>query len=225
MLEIIQNLENAVAGISPPLLVIPGLIVCVLGLSIWLGGLGFRKAIAAVAAALIAASIAFFAANHNLTVTFIAAVVAGLLTIVLEKMFILITTAVVLTALAFVFLAKPFLENAETITQAFALLPSWHWIALPALFVAVIIIGLLFWPATAAVSCAAIGSILIFAAMTILLLYKGSLPLTCIYNRLPYFAAVFAAMTAFGAIEQMLLCKTKKQKPVPVAQANSDSKP
>jgi hypothetical protein len=53
--------------------------------------------------------------------------------------------------------------------------------------------------------------------MVLLLLYKGSAPISKIHGRPLFYAGVFGAMTAFGTIEQMLLCpwldkKAKKRK-------------
>jgi hypothetical protein len=52
---------------------------------------------------------------------------------------------------------------------------------------------------------------LIFAGMILLLLHKGSLPVSNIYSKPPFYGAVFVAMTGFGTIEQLVLCQRAKR--------------
>jgi hypothetical protein len=53
---------------------------------------------------------------------------------------------------------------------------------------------------------------LIFAGMILLLLYKGAAPISRICQNQSVFLGVFAAMTAFGTTEQLLLCQRIKEK-------------
>ena len=69
MLEILQDLESAICGtvrLSPVVLVGPGLIFVIAGLFIWLGGLGFRKQLVAVAGAITGGICGFFAIGQNI---------------------------------------------------------------------------------------------------------------------------------------------------------------
>jgi hypothetical protein len=47
--------------------------------------------------------------------------------------------------------------------------------------------------------------------MISLLLFKATGPVTSIYNRAPFFLAVFLAMTAFGTVEQLVIVKHRKK--------------
>jgi hypothetical protein len=62
------------------------------------------------------------------------------------------------------------------------------------------------WNLTSALCSAVLGTLLIFAGMVLLLLFKGAMPVTVIDRKAPFFAAVFGAMVAFGTIEQLVLC-------------------
>ena len=62
------------------------------------------------------------------------------------------------------------------------------------------------WKVISALCCAAMGTLFVFTGMILLLLYKGSLPVSTIGNKQSFYAGVFAAMIAFGAIIQLLLC-------------------
>ncbi len=57
-----------------------------------------------------------------------------------------------------------------------------------------------------------LGTLLIFAGMILLLLYKGSAPITHINDRQSFYGTIGIAMTAFGTITQLLLCRPVGQK-------------
>ena len=57
-----------------------------------------------------------------------------------------------------------------------------------------------------------LGTAMTFAGMIMLLIYKGSLPVTYISEKPYFFAAVFAVMAVFGTIEQLLFCKSPKNR-------------
>ncbi len=65
----------------------------------------------------------------------------------------------------------------------------------------------------ASVTCASLGTVLVFAGMILVLLYKGARPLTGIYHKPAFFSVAVVAMAAFGTFVQLLLCPTRKNKP------------
>jgi hypothetical protein len=69
-----------------------------------------------------------------------------------------------------------------------------------------------------ALCCSILGTVLIFAGMILLLLNKGSMPVSIISNRLSFYVAVFAAMMVFGTTEQLLLCKKSETSPAAKSQ-------
>jgi len=79
-----------------------------------------------------------------------------------------------------------------------------NWAIIAAIGAASIAAGFFLWRIISAFCCAVVGTTLIFAGMILLLLYKGSEPLSRIYNGGWFYAAIFAAMTGFGTIEQLL---------------------
>jgi hypothetical protein len=56
-----------------------------------------------------------------------------------------------------------------------------------------------------------LGTALAFTGLILLLIYKGSEPVTYIVQKQYFFAAVFAIMAGFGTIEQLLFCKKAKK--------------
>ena len=52
--------------------------------------------------------------------------------------------------------------------------------------------------------------VLIFAGMILLLLYKGAMPVSWINQRAPFCIIASVIMTAFGTIEQLVICRCKK---------------
>ncbi len=116
MLEILQDFESAIGGavrLSPVVLVGPGLACVIVGLFIWLGGLGFRKLLVAVAGAICGGICGFVAIGQNIiSATFMAALIAAI-AMVFERLFIAILTAALAAVFAFVVLAGPDIENSQ----------------------------------------------------------------------------------------------------------------
>ncbi|MBE0536421.1 MAG: hypothetical protein IH624_12200 [Phycisphaerae bacterium] len=79
---------------------------------------------------------------------------------------------------------------------------------------AVVMIGTAFiWPRLiTAVTCAGWGTMLIFAGMIIMLLHKGSMPLTFLYTRAAVVNLTLMVMVAFGTVAQLLLCPVERRK-------------
>jgi hypothetical protein len=82
--------------------------------------------------------------------------------------------------------------------------------------------GYFFWRLFSAVFCSASGTILVFAGMTLLLLYKGAAPAKSIAGKQSFYLAVVAGMFAFGTVEQLLLCRRFGKKPLRKKQADKD---
>ena len=102
---------------------------------------------------------------------------------------------------------------SATLREVCSQMPSRNWAVIAAIGVIFIAAGLFLWRITSAFCCSAVGTTLIFAGMILLLLYKGSEPLSSIYRSTSwYYIAVFAAMIAFGTIEQLLLFRPAPKK-------------
>jgi len=226
MLEIAQNFEQVAAEFRPIVLIGPGLAAVLVGLFVWLGGLGVRRVLLAVVGAITGGICGFFIIGRNVASALVLTAVAAVIAIMFEKIFITILTAGLAAVFGFAaglaavfgfaILARPYIESSPDfsteIKQACLQMPLYCWAIIVALVVIFIVAGFFLWRLTSALCCAAFGTLLIFAGMTSLLLYRGAAPITCIYSRTPFYAAVFAAMTAFGTTEQLLLCKSAKEK-------------
>ena len=253
MLEILQEFESAIGGavrLSPVVLVGPGLVCVIAGLFIWLGGLGFRKLLVAVAGAICGSICGFFAIGQNIVSAAFAAALTAALAMVFERLFIAILAAALAAMFAFVVLAGPYIENSQQaapispgeisvqgpaigvrksaeklkayiidisqrIKHAGLQMPVYHWAIIMVLALIFIVAGFSLWRLAMALCCSLLGTILIFAGMILLLLYKGALPVSIICSKSSYYATAFIAMIAFGTIEQLLLCKHPKTHPAP----------
>lgn len=69
----------------------------------------------------------------------------------------------------------------------------------------------IFWRLLSAFIFSVFGTAAIFAGLTLLLIYKGSQPVTLIAQKQYFFASVFVAMAVFGTIEQLVFCKSTKK--------------
>jgi len=105
---------------------------------------------------------------------------------------------------------------------------AWHmrtyaWAIMAALSVVVLAAGVFLRRLTSALCCAVLGTMLIFAGMISLLLYKGSVPISGICDKPLFFAGVFGAMIAFGAVVQLLLCTRLEKSAKRKKEAENDS--
>lgn len=112
MLEIAQHLEQIAVRFKPIVLIGPGLAAVLLGLFVWLGGLGFRRALVAIVGAVSGGVCGFFMSARNIVPAMVSAGVAAVIAIMFEKIFITILAGVLAAALGFAVLARPYIENA-----------------------------------------------------------------------------------------------------------------
>ena len=102
--------------------------------------------------------------------------------------------------------AKSYAVEFENKTKnACRQMPLYNWAIIAAPFIILIVPGLLFWRLASSLFFSTVGTILIFAGMILLLVYKGSAPISRIADRSSFYTTVFIAMIAFGTIEQYLL--------------------
>lgn len=257
MLEFFQNFEQVAARFTPLVLIVPGLTAVIVGLFIWLGGLGFRRLLVALVGAISGSICGFFLISRNITSAVVSAGLVALIAIIFQRVFIAILTAALAAVLGFVVLAGPYIEEAseaapidwgkmshqsltigaresiETakayaadfgnkIRQACSRMPVYSWAIIAALAVIFIVVGFLLWRSASALCCSALGTTLIFTGMILLLLCKGSAPISKMCSRTSLCATVFISMTAFGTIEQLLLCRRAERKAIREKQTNKD---
>jgi len=257
MLEIAQHFEQVAAWFSPVVLIGSGLVCVAAGLFVWLGGLGFRKVLVAVLGATSGGVCGFIITGQNIILAMVLAAVAAAIAIMFQKIFITVLAAVIAAAFAFVVLAKPYIENVDTlkyypeykvqnrqehlstrqtietmkawmadfsegIKQACTEMPAYSWVIIAALVVIFIVAGFFFWRLTSALCCATLGTLLVFAGMILLLLYKGAVPVSSICRKQPFFLAVFVAMITFGTIGQLLLCHHIRERVTVKKETNRD---
>ncbi|MGD8785823.1 MAG: hypothetical protein PVJ60_00240 [Phycisphaerales bacterium] len=248
MFEILQEFESAVSGdvrLSPVVLIGPGLICVIFGLFLWLGGLGFRKLLVPVAAAVTGSICAFFITENNLMLVLLSAAVAVVIAIIFERFFIAIMAGILTVVFTFVFLAGSYVESGQEpapissnrtsaqdsatdirqsaenmkiyvvhaiqkIKRAYLQISLYKGLIIIALALVFMIAGFLFRRLASALCFSTLGTVLIFAGLILLLLYKGAVPVRIIYSRQSYYAIVFLTMIAFGTFEQLLLCRRPK---------------
>lgn len=243
MFEIARQLEQTAVSFNPAVLVATGLAVVLLGLLVWLGGLGFRKVLVAIVGAAIGGICGFFMGGQNIVPVAVSAGLAALIAVLLERVFIAIMVGALAAILGFAVLAGPRIANGGGATSVewnktqnlsvqqtvriaevyiadfaaeaeriFSQMPMYEWAIIGALVVIFTAAGFFCRRLTSAFCCSALGTILIFAGMILLLLYKGAAPISRICQNQLYYLGIFAAMTAFGMTEQLLLCQRIKER-------------
>lgn len=93
----------------------------------------------------------------------------------------------------------------DRLKNSFANLSSFHFAFASFAAILVVVITLIIPNTMMALTCALIGTILIAEGMFLLLLYKGSEPVTIVSRNPVIYATVLVAMIAFGTVIQILL--------------------
>ena len=245
MLEIVQNYEQTAGHFRPLVLLVPGLVGVLLGLFVWLGGLGLRKLLIAIAGAVSGFLCGSLIIGQNTIAVLIITVVTAVIAMIFERFFIAILTALLIGIVCLIVLIIPyvsdenpatetlntptgdtmfslqesieatkehFLEVVGVLKQACSEIPAYFWAIIAVAMIVSLVIAFFLKSIASALCCATLGTILIFAGMISLLLFKGSDPLTGISNKPLFYAAVFGGMTAFGTVEQSVLWLFKKAK-------------
>lgn len=101
MFEILQEFERTAARFSPIVLIGPGVATVIIGLFVWLGGLGFKRVLAAVLGAVTGWICGFFIVGRNMMAATASAVVAAVIAIIFQRIFITILAALLAVVLTF----------------------------------------------------------------------------------------------------------------------------
>ncbi len=118
MLEILKNLESAMSGtewLSSGVLLGAGIAAVVLGLVIWLGGLGLRRVLSVIAGAATGGILFFLMVGRGSAPALIAAAVTGIFALEFERVFIAIFAAIMAIALGLSFQIGPHVENVQAV--------------------------------------------------------------------------------------------------------------
>jgi hypothetical protein len=81
-----------------------------------------------------------------------------------------------------------------------------NWAVFAGVGAGLLIAGLLLARLAGALTCSLVGSGLVFAGLTLLLIYKGSTPVARMEQQGAFYGLVLLGMGAFGTLEQLLLC-------------------
>ncbi|MFA5239339.1 MAG: hypothetical protein WC476_06480 [Phycisphaerae bacterium] len=117
MFEIARQLEKTAVWFNPAVLIVPGLAAVLLGLFVWLGGLGFRKVLVGIVGAISGGACGFFISGRNMAPAMVSAGVTAFIAIVFEKMFIAILAGVLAAVLGFAVLARPYIESEDGLNE------------------------------------------------------------------------------------------------------------
>jgi len=114
------------------------------------------------------------------------------------------------------------IDSAQKIKHACLQMPLYIWAMIAVLMLICLVVGFSLWNLASALCCSVIGTVLIFTGMILLLLNKGSMPVSIISSKSSFYAGVFAAMMVFGTTEQLLFCTQPKTSHAAKSQANEN---
>jgi len=207
------NLERQAANLPLSALVVMGLVCMVGGLFIWLGGLGLKKVFSLIAGAAAGGICGRLLIGSTLLPIASSAVVGALIAVMLERAFMILLAAAVAGTISFFILACIYnLSIGNGLEETLQAMPVSSLAILGAVTAASVIGGIYFYNLTSAVSCAVLGTVLIFTGMVLLLIFKGAKPLSAISGKPVFYGAVFIAMVGFGSVEQLLLCRGERKR-------------
>jgi hypothetical protein len=247
MFGLLQNFEQVAGRFSPIFIIGLGIAMVLVGLFIWLGGLGLGKILCGAVGAITGAVCGLFVIRQNVpSAVFLAAVLAAF-AVIFERIFFIVLAAALVAAVSFTIFAWPCLGiphqlsttspspppthgpamgTAQTVElikaylinfnhelkQVRSRIPLQGWVITAAMTVIFFFSGLYLWRLSSALGCATLGVILTFTGMILLLLYKGSAPITAICSKSKFYGGVFIAMTLAGTVEQLLLYRRDKKR-------------
>jgi len=106
------------------------------------------------------------------------------------------------------------LDLIDGIRRAAGKLTPVRWAVIAAAAAGMLTLGALFQSFGGALSCATLGTTMIFAGLLLLVIFKGSAPVGRLAGQPAFYGLVFVGMAAFGTLEQLTLCRrTEQQKP------------
>jgi len=115
MVEFLLHFEQ-MAGRFPPLfLIAPGVAMVLLGLFLWLGGLGLAKVVAALAGIIAGGIVGFIVSGNNLGWAIASALASAIVDILLRKIFGAALAAAIVALMVFAVVAWPDLQNAQSL--------------------------------------------------------------------------------------------------------------
>jgi hypothetical protein len=115
------------------------------------------------------------------------------------------------------------LEVIDAVRYAAGRLIPVQWAIIAAVTAGLLTVGAFFRSLGGALSCAILGTALIFAGLVLLLIFKGSMPVGRIEARPALYGLVFAGMGAFGTLEQLALCRRAEQRKAKARKSQSDT--
>jgi hypothetical protein len=107
MVETLKSFEEVAGRFDPMILIVPGLVMVALGLFVWLGGLGLRRALFAVIGAVVGGITALVILDQNVVIAGASAAVAACMAAVFQRFFTALLLGVLSLAITFVIVARP----------------------------------------------------------------------------------------------------------------------
>ena len=242
MLDVFQTFEKSCLSMAPEFIVPVGMTLTAIGICMWLGGLAWHRITGALLGAMLSGICVLFLAPVTLEIGLTVIGIAAVIGLIFNKPVIIFSGGILAGVIALIIFAGAIefkskvpssAADSETgldIKQSATLANDWvkyytqnmytslskvdglKKLIASGITLAVIFVGIALRKLVGAMSCSAIGTIVIFAGMITLLLYKGSQPLTHIFSRPAFYIAAAVCMIVFGTVVEMLLCPATKNK-------------
>jgi len=107
MVETLKSFEEVAGRFDPLVLIVPGLVMVALGLFVWLGGLGLRRALFAVIGAVVGGVTALLVLDQNSIIAGASAAVAACVAAVFQRLFTALLLGLLSLGITFLIVARP----------------------------------------------------------------------------------------------------------------------
>lgn len=101
-------------------------------------------------------------------------------------------------------------DAGEAVKRAASQMPMYTWAIIATAMIVLMAGTFIFSRLVSALCFSLLGTMLVFVGMILLLLYKEAAPISRISRGPQIYAGVLAAMTAFGTLEQLVLCRAAR---------------
>lgn len=238
MLDLVLDFEKAAVYLHCLVLVVPGIVMVLLGLFLWLMG-SLRPKVFACFFAVVAG----YAFKVNLVGILVLAVFGIAVGAIISKKMLAVAAAITAVFVSFLAIYGLGLQEFPALNRyydipaqqlnladSFELLQNWSSFAftetativksmnamsigiVAGAGVIVLIIGIFLPKVISALACSFWGVYLVAKGMSALLLYKGTFVATRVNGNINFFLIVFGSMVFFGTIVQLLLCPARFRK-------------
>ncbi|MHC4743988.1 MAG: hypothetical protein ACYS8Z_18885 [Planctomycetota bacterium] len=240
LLQVFQDFERDAGLLAPLMLLGAGAIITIVGLIIWLGGSALVRLSLLILGTVLGLVFALTVVEVGLMPALLIGLLAGGSGALFNKPAIGVLTAVLVLAIVFCFLARPFIEAPRgdgsvgtadskmywnqswvlvqshaagldtAVSQVFRKMPKLYWAILAGAAAVGGILAMKLRRTATAFCFGTSGAMFVFAGIVLVLLQRSFAVISHVLEQPAFYAAVFGGSAVFGMCVQLIFCRHKK---------------